>query len=101
MTKGDVFKTEEDRAKCMCQITQELSANIRPTHGFEMPVIYIPEEAQIQGQYAKLNRLPDNQINSLTDLLARKLKIKVQDNLARFRLDLQELKKSIDFLKEE
>jgi len=45
MTKGDMFHTQEDRTKCMVQITQALAAHIRPTHGFEMPVIYLPEEA--------------------------------------------------------
>ena len=45
MTKGDMFASEEDQAKCMCQITQTLAASIPPAHGFEMPLIYLPNEA--------------------------------------------------------
>ena len=58
MTKGDMFKSEEDRSKCMCQITQTLSSTIKPAHGFQMPLIYVPEEANY---YLSANRkLPDN-----------------------------------------
>jgi len=57
MTKGDMFKSEEDKGKCMCQITQALSSAIPATHGFEMPLMYIPDEALFYNQ----NRaLPDN-----------------------------------------
>jgi hypothetical protein len=53
-----MFKSEEDRSKCMCQITQALSSAIKPAHGFQMPLIYVPEEANY---YMSANRkLPDN-----------------------------------------
>ena len=57
MTKGDMFKTESDCNKCMVQITQALTTSIDPTHGFEMPVIYLPEETQ---HYAKGRKFPEN-----------------------------------------
>jgi hypothetical protein len=44
MTKGDIFDTDEDRLKCMCQITQSLSTVIPPMHGFQMPIIYLPNQ---------------------------------------------------------
>ena len=45
MTKGDMVTSLEDQQKCLVQITQALSSNINPTHGFEMPVIFLPDEA--------------------------------------------------------
>ena len=74
MTKGDMFKSEEDRSKCMCQITQTLSASIKPTHGFQMPLIYIPEEASL---FSGNRKLPDNQLFSLCEMLEKKLSVKV------------------------
>jgi GTPase Era involved in 16S rRNA processing len=56
MTKGDMFKTEQDRAKCMCQITQGVSHAITAMHGFEMPLIYIPSESL----NSVTQRLPEN-----------------------------------------
>ena len=99
MTKGDMFKSEEDRSKCMCQITQTLSSTIKPAHGFQMPLIYIPEEANY---YTSVNRkLPENQIFALTQFLEKKLSVIVQHNLARFKIDLQNLRKGIQYLKNE
>ena len=62
MTKTDMFNNEDDKIKCVCQITQELSSFITPEHGFEMPVIYIPDKAN-QGQI----NMPLNQINKLVE----------------------------------
>jgi len=42
MTKGDVFETDDDRLKCMCQITQSLATVLPPMHGFAMPIISLP-----------------------------------------------------------
>ena len=53
MTKGDMFASEEDQVKCMCQITQTLASCIQPAHGFEMPLIYLPNEA---GQFLRSNK---------------------------------------------
>jgi len=47
MTKGDIFDTDEDRLKCMCQITQSLSTVIPPMHGFQMPIIYLPNQKSV------------------------------------------------------
>lgn len=58
----------------MVQITQTLSATIKPTHGFEMPLIYIPEEAS---HYAGNRKMPDNQLYNLCDMLEKKLSVKV------------------------
>lgn len=66
MTKGDMFQSEEDRSKCMCQITQTLAASIPPAHGFEMPLIYLPDEANF---YRRSQSLPVNQLGQLTDLI--------------------------------
>lgn len=85
MTKGDMFRDEQDQAKCMCQITQTLTASIPPMHGFEMPLIYLPNEAR---KFSRNVSLPKNQLSVLTDLIQKKLKIKVQNNLARFKQDI-------------
>jgi len=66
MTKGDMFKSEDDRYKTICQITQALSSKvIEPTHGFEMPVIYIPEEATPR-KTIRGDLMPMNQISEVT-----------------------------------
>mmetsp|Transcript_21873 Transcript_21873/g.29281 ORF Transcript_21873/g.29281 Transcript_21873/m.29281 type:complete len:179 (+) Transcript_21873:510-1046(+) len=57
MTKGDMFRSDQDLAKCMCQITQTLAASIPPMHGFEMPLIYLPSEASL---YVRDRPLPVN-----------------------------------------
>jgi len=64
MTKGDVFDTDEDRLKCMCQITQSLSTVIPPMHGFQMPIIYLPIAAS-----SSQGKTPINQINDLVELI--------------------------------
>jgi uncharacterized protein involved in tolerance to divalent cations len=46
LTKGDVFETPADAIKTACQITQELTKTIKPAHGFEMPIIYLPTKAR-------------------------------------------------------
>ncbi len=70
MTKGDMFKSDQDMAKCMCQITQTLSASIPPMHGFEMPLIYLPNEAN---NYRRSKALPTNHLGELTDIIQKKL----------------------------
>ena len=98
MTKGDMFRTDEDMAKCMCQITQTLTASIPPMHGFEMPLIYLPDEAN---QYVRSKALPANQLAMLTDLIQKKLTIKAQNNLARYKQDIELLQQSVKHLKQE
>ena len=66
MTKGDMFKSDQDLSKCMCQITQTLAASIPPMHGFEMPLIYLPTEAN---QFVNRKPLPKNQLCELTNLI--------------------------------
>jgi hypothetical protein len=63
-----------------------------------MPLIYIPEEASY---YAGNRKLPDNQLYNLCDMLEKKLSVKVQSNLAQFKIDIQNLKKAVDKLKSE
>ena len=79
------------------QITQALSSHIQPTHGFEMPVIYIPEEAAQFG--TRRTALPENNLPNLGDTLQKRLSVKVQNNLAQFKLDIQTLRKGVKFLK--
>ena len=50
-----------------------------------MPLIYLPDQAV---QYIRQNKLPTNQLYELTDLIQKKLMIKAQENLARFKLDI-------------
>ena len=89
-----MFRTEQDRAKCMCQITQGLSHSMIATHGFEMPMIYIPSEVY----HSQNTKLPENQIEGLCNLLEQKLTLKVQNNLAKFKSDINLLRKKIAFL---
>ena len=57
MTKGDVFETDDDRLKCMCQITQSLATVLPPMHGFSMPIISLPAK---QGRgAASINQIED------------------------------------------
>ena len=58
----------------MVQITQALATQIQPTHGFEMPVIYLPEEAM---QMGSKRVLPENGLIGLAEMLQRRLAIKV------------------------
>ena len=58
-----------------------------------MPLIYIPEEAA--DFIGNRRQLPDNQINQLTHLLLKKLSVKVQNNLAKFKNDITKLKKGV------
>lgn len=53
-------------------------------HGFEMPLIYLPSEAS---QFIRQHPLPVNQLSMLTELIQKKLMIKAQNNLARYKLD--------------
>jgi len=46
MTKGDVFDSEEDKVKCVCQITQGVTSYVPPMHGFQIPIIYMPNKAR-------------------------------------------------------
>lgn len=92
MTKGDMFDSESDRTKCMCQITQALSASIPPMHGFEMPLIYLPGQTR---HLIGSSQIPHNQIDQLTDLISKRLEIKVQNNLATFKNDIQMLRRTI------
>ena len=92
MTKGDMFDSESDRTKCMCQITQALSASIPPMHGFEMPLIYLPGSTR---HSMSSSQIVHNQINQLTELISKRLEIKVQNNLATFKNDIQLLRRSI------
>ena len=62
-----------------------------------MPVIYIPEEAAQYGN--RRATLPDNNLPNLADMLQKRLTVKVQDNLAKFKLDIQTLRKGVKFLK--
>ena len=93
MTKGDIFKTEQDCNKCMVQITSALSSILPPQHGFEIPIIYIPDE--VLQNPKKPRKLPDNQIYDLCDTIDKKLDIKVQTNLATFKHDIQTLTESV------
>ena len=88
MTKGDMFTSDEDLAKCMCQITQTLSQCIPASHGFEMPLIYLPHEAD---RYVRDRSPPINHLGKLTQLIQKKLTIKAQNNLARYKQDIQQL----------
>ena len=74
MTKGDMFSSYEDQMKCMVQIIQTLSTRVKASHGFEMPVIYIPEKAM---QMSGTHPLPQNGLPELAELLQKKLGIKV------------------------
>ena len=80
----------------MVQITQTLSTRVKASHGFEMPVIYIPEKAM---KMSGTHLLPQNGLPELAELLQKKLGIKVQDNLTKFKLDIQMLKKGAKSLK--
>lgn len=64
-----------------------------------MPLIYIPEEAALFTNSSR--KLPENQILNLCDTLEKKLSDKVQSNLAKFKLDVQNLKKAVETLKAE
>lgn len=64
-----------------------------------MPLIYIPEEAAAFANDRR--RLPQNQIMTLVALIEKKLSVKVQNNLAQFKLDLQILRKAVASLKAE
>ena len=62
-----------------------------------MPVIYIPEEAAQYGN--RRTTLPENNLPNLAEMLQKRLSVKVQDNLAKFKLDIQTLRKGVKFLK--
>ena len=62
-----------------------------------MPVIYIPEEAAQFG--TRRTALPENNLPNLGDTLQKRLSVKVQNNLAQFKLDIQTLRKGVKFLK--
>lgn len=89
MTKVDMFRTEQDRNKCMVQVISGLSATVPATHGLEMPLIYIEEEANTQ------RKLPHNQLPELCKLLEERIQFKVQDNLGRFNEHLNVIQKCI------
>jgi hypothetical protein len=59
-----------------------------------MPLIYIPSEAFVQQN----GQLPENQIEGLCTLLEQKLTLKVQNNLAKFKQDINLMRKKIAFL---
>ena len=63
-----------------------------------MPLIYIPDEASL---FSGSRKLPDNQLFSLCEMLEKKLSVKVQSNLARFKIDLQNLRIAVETLKTE
>lgn len=67
MTKADMFKSDQDRNKCMVQIISGLSATIPATHGLEMPLIFIEDEANTQ------RKLPYNQLPELCHLLEERI----------------------------
>ena len=58
-----------------------------------MPMIYIPQEANLRDTYK-----PHNQIEGICQLLESKLTLKVQNNLAKFKHDINTLRKKIAFL---
>lgn len=95
MTKGDVFDSDEDRMKCMCQITQSLSTVIPPMHGFQMPIIYLPKEAR-SGRAKSIN-----QIEELSEMISRKYRIKAQGILSNFKKDIGTVEESIGILEED
>ena len=43
LTKADTIGKASDLTKVICQITQNLCAHIKNTHGFNVPAIYIPQ----------------------------------------------------------
>lgn len=51
MTKGDMFGDEADCNKTMVQITSALTQVLPPMHGFEMPIIYVPDEVGNKNKY--------------------------------------------------
>jgi len=61
-------------------------------------MIYIPNEEVIGMRRGDSQYLPENQISSLVNLLESKLNVKVQNNLARFKQDINCLRKKIAYL---
>lgn len=64
-----------------------------------MPIIYIPEEAALYTSSKR--KLPQNEISILCSTLNKRLGIKAQDNLSKFKLDLQNLRGAVQYLRTE
>lgn len=82
MTKGDVFETDDDRLKCMCQITQSLATVLPPMHGFAMPIISLPNKQGRSGGSI-------NQIEDIVQLINTKQHAKAQRILTNFQSDIE------------
>ncbi|CDW79068.1 eh domain-containing protein 3 [Stylonychia lemnae] len=93
MTKGDMFDSDDDRLKCMCQITQSLSTIIPPMHGFQMPIISLPtphtryQGFSNQNNNNKLSQI--NQIDDIVQLFRKKYQVKGQSIMSKFNEDIK------------
>ena len=91
MTKGDMFEAEDDRLKCMCQITQSLATAIPPMHGFQMPIIHLPSQPHshpFTGLDQPALKRDFNQIEDLVRLFNKQIQVKSQTIMTRFKADI-------------
>eukprot|EP00743_Colponemidia_sp_Colp-15_P002359 GILK01002557.1.p1 GENE.GILK01002557.1~~GILK01002557.1.p1 ORF type:complete len:514 (+),score=89.53 GILK01002557.1:83-1543(+) len=94
MTKADHVRSEPDRYKVMCQITQNLSARISAVHGFKLPLIYIPgAEGPDQPESTCIN-----QIDELTLEIDKTISQKIQSNLNTLQSHCNAIAQRIDTL---